>query len=568
MPQAPRPAAAKPSEKFYLTTAINYTNGPPHMGHAYEGVTADVITRYHRRYGRRVFFLTGTDEHGQKIADTAAKNGVRPIDICDKYANAFQELNKRLSIANDFYVRTTMKKHKTTAQAVWKRALDSGDIYLDHYDGYYNVREETYVTENEAKLTDYKDPVSGLPLEKKQEESYFFKMSKYHKPLLDHIKANPGFIQPVERRNEILSRLKEPLRNLSVSRKSFDWGVPIPDGNGHVMYVWFDALTNYLSGCNWPNDDGLWPADCHIIGKDILWFHTVIWPTMLMSAGLPLPKTVYGHGFVSDKTGAKMSKSLGNVIDPHEMISKYGSDAFRFYLVSASPYGSDIPFSEAALQGTQNADLADCLGNLVNRGLALCKKYCASKVPASRTDVVFDVWKTVGNMEKFMQAYKLSDACEQAVRAAHACNKYLQDKEPWNKQCSASDRQIIVKSVLEGIYVLAHLLEPVIPCACATIFEKLNKKPVLISQLSAHFDHLEAGTQVAPSCILFQKAEAGTTEKIAPKKKAKPSKAKPAQGASDAPAAVVDVKQDAIIHSVDIRVGYRLRKISTPAEIP
>ena len=329
-------------EKFYLTTAINYTNGPPHVGHAYEAITSDVISRYHRVYGRQVFFLTGTDEHGQKIADTAEKAGVKPIDICDKYAGQFQDLNAKLSISNDGYIRTTQPHHHKLVQLLWQRVEKKGDIYLDRFSGYYNVREETFITDHDAEQSDFKDPVSGVPLEKREEESYFFKMSKYHDRLVEHIKTHPEFIQPELRRNEILARLREPLRDLSVSRNTFSWGIPVPNGNGHVMYVWFDALSNYLSGVGWPDGQhkSMWPADVHIIGKDILWFHTVIWPTMLMSAGVDLPKTVFGHGFVSDKDGVKMSKSLGNVIDPYDMLQKYGSDTLRFFITRAAPYGN------------------------------------------------------------------------------------------------------------------------------------------------------------------------------------------------------------------------------------
>lgn len=294
------PPSDPSGEKFCITTAINYANGAPHMGHAYEAISADCIARYHRCYGRDVLFQTGSDEHGQKIAEAAETAGCAPIELCDKYVNAFQTLNARTKVSNDVYNRTTSEEHKAACRKLFEMSKANGDIYLDTYEGWYNVREETFVTETDAAAANYLDPVSGKPLKKMKEESYFFRQSRYQSRLIEHIEKNPTFIQPTRRRNEILARLREDeLRDLSVSRTTFDWGIPVPDAPGHVMYVWFDALTNYLTGTGWPtkpNGDGMWPASVHIIGKDIIWFHCVIWPCMLWSAGLPLPKTVFGHG--------------------------------------------------------------------------------------------------------------------------------------------------------------------------------------------------------------------------------------------------------------------------------
>jgi len=329
------------SDTFYITTAINYTNGPAHMGHAYEAATTDVIARYQRLFGdKAVYFVTGADEHGQKIANTAADAGKEPVDICNQYVTGFQVLNQRILITNDDYVRTTSERHKRTARELWKRCHANGDIYLDTYSGWYNIREETFVTDSEAALSDYKDPTSGAPLKKVEEESYFFKMSAYKDKLIKHIEDNPKFIQPEHHRNLILSRLRsDELRDLSISRTTFSWGIRVPEGfnQSHVMYVWVDALSNYLTGVNGlgiPKDGDkltkFWPANVHIIGKDILWFHTVIWPCLLMSAKVPLPKAVFAHGFVNDKEGKKMSKSLGNVVDPHDMLDKFDVDTFRW----------------------------------------------------------------------------------------------------------------------------------------------------------------------------------------------------------------------------------------------
>jgi hypothetical protein len=332
-------------EGFYITTAINYTNGPAHMGHAYEGVTSDVIARYHRFLkDKPTYFVTGSDEHGQKIANTAADLGKKPIDICNQYVTGFKVLNQRALVAADDYVRTTSDRHKHTARELWKKCQAAGDIYLDTYAGWYNVREEAFVTDNDALLSDYKDPTSGLPLKKVEEESYFFKMSKYQKRLIQHIEEDINFIRPEQHRNLILSRLRtDDLRDLSISRMTFDWGISVPEGcnPNHVMYVWMDALSNYLTGVNGlgVNEDGsreglakFWPADVHIIGKDILWFHTVIWPCLLMSANVPLPKSIFAHEFVNDKEGKKMSKSMGNVVDPHDILDKFEVDTFRWYV--------------------------------------------------------------------------------------------------------------------------------------------------------------------------------------------------------------------------------------------
>ena len=343
--------ADPPTSSFYITTAINYTNGPGHMGHAYEATTADVIARYQRSLSSKthaVYFVTGSDEHGQKIAEAAEKEQVAPLEICNKYVTGFQVLNQRLLISNDDYIRTTSARHKRTAQELWLKCAD--DIYLDTYAGWYNVREETFVTETDAALNNYTDPVSGLPYKRVEEESYFFRMSSYQDRLIQYIEVeNPNFIQPVHHKNLILQRLKsEELRDLSISRTTFNWGIPVPEGfhAHHVMYVWMDALSNYLTGVNGLGvNDGLenasgptnslqtlWPANVHIIGKDILWFHTVIWPCLLFAAGLSPPRVVFAHGFVNDKEGKKMSKSLGNVVDPHDMLDQFSVDTFRWYV--------------------------------------------------------------------------------------------------------------------------------------------------------------------------------------------------------------------------------------------
>ncbi|GLD95999.1 hypothetical protein PINS_up004677 [Pythium insidiosum] len=538
---------SKNRERFYLTTAIHYTNGVPHMGHAYENVTSDVIARYHRIFGRDVYFLTGTDEHGQKIAQTAEANGVTPMELCDKYSAIFRQLTTDLNMSNDFFIRTTSDKHKKFVQWIFQRALDNGDIYLGTYEGWYNVREETFVTETEAQQTDFKDPTTGVPYKKMQEKSYFFKMSKYQERLVKHFHENPEFLQPEVRRQEILRRLEEPLQDLSASRTTFSHGIPLPNDPEHVMYVWFDALSNYLSAIDYPNGENAkyWPASVHIIGKDITWFHCVIWPCILMSAGLPLPKRVFAHGFVNAKDGTKMSKSIGNVVDPYDMIGKFGLDSFRYFLVRSSRYGQDMPFSEDDLINIHNAELADTLGNLVHRTVNICKKYANGLVPDAKADHPFDVYTLLHETEIAYKDYALQNACFVLLNALRETNKYLTDKEPWHMK-ENEPRLVVVRTCLEAIYVIAHFLSPIMPATAEKIFSKLNAAPMLLTQLSPDYDNLKVGVEVAIGDILFNKVL--SDEEL--KKQEEAAKAKAAPKPVKAEKAAIP-----LFASLDIRVG-------------
>ena len=567
--------------KFYVTTAINYTNGPPpvhlrcvirvcvyvvcvrlcralieheavlhylaarrHMGHAYEAVTSDVLARYHRAYGRDAFFLTGTDEHGQKIADSAKKAGRTPQEHCDVYAENFQKLNTRLHISNDFYVRTTQQEHSVTVEKIFRKCLDAGDIYLGTYKGWYNIKEELFVTEKDAEAVGYKD-AAGNPLVERNEPSYFFRMSKYHARLVKHIKeSQPTFVQPDSRRKELLARLDGPrgdgkdpdgnpikLLDLSISRttEQLSWGIPVPDDDGHVLYVWFDALTNYLSGVDYwngrnkdaPNGNNAdrWPADVHVIGKDIVWFHCVIWPCMLMSAGVPLPKCVFAHGFVNATDGQKMSKSIGNVIDPNVQLDMYPVDTFRYYLVSPTPYGNDLNYGEAALVNKHNNELGDAFGNLVQRALKMAASYCDARVPAesATTERPFDVAGLRAQTETCMARSAIYDALNLAMQKTRATNEYLTRKEPWKMKgdARAPERRAVVRTLLEAIYVLAHFLAPVMPTAASSTFQYLGTVPCGIAALSQS-DNLKPGTGTAANAaILFPTIEVGgkTVEK-------------------------------------------------------
>lgn len=370
------------ADTFYVSTPIYYVNDVPHIGHAYTTVACDALARYKRAAGYRVFFLTGTDEHGQKVEKAAAERGEKPIDLADRVVTRFQKLWDILEISHTRFVRTTEEDHRRSVQELFRRIQAAGDAYLGEYEDWYCTPCETFWTESQ--LMEGNCPDCHRPTERLKEPSYFFRMSKYQDALLDHVAEHPDFIHPVSRRNEIVSFVKDGLRDLSISRTSFSWGIPVPGDPKHVIYVWFDALTNYITGVGFPSEGGdfatFWPADVHVIGKDILRFHSVYWPTFLMSAGLPLPKQVFAHGWWTVE-GKKMSKSLGNVVDPAAMAEEYGVDAFRYFLLREVPFGLDGDFSRDALVHRINADLANDLGNLVSRVLAMLDKYRQGVVP-------------------------------------------------------------------------------------------------------------------------------------------------------------------------------------------
>jgi len=449
-------------------------------------MSADIIARYHRNAGRDVFFCTGTDEHGMKIARAAEEQNWTPIQLCDHYVGKFQELNAKLQISYDRFIRTTEQQHKDLARLIFQRALDAGDIYKDTYEGWYNVREEKFVTETEASQSDFKDPVSGKPLTKMQEESYFFKMSKYQTQLIEHIKAHPEFIQPEERRHEILERLsRDKLQDLSVSRTTFSWGVPLPNDPKHVMYVWFDALSNYLSAVDYPLGARAryWPANMHLIGKDIVWFHTVIWPCMLFSANVPLPRTVFCHGFINGPDGKKMSKSIGNVVDPWSMLDKYPVDSFRFFLLREGSFGSDINFVEGNLIERHNSELCDGLYNLVNRTLNLAKTATLARVPDVPPVHIFALDEFVARSEEDYARFRLQETLERLWLTINTTNKFLNDRAPW-KDKDPTSRQTTIRSVLEAIYVLAHYLDPFLPESAQRIFAALHTPKRVLGKLS------------------------------------------------------------------------------------
>lgn len=531
--------------RYYVTTAINYCNGWPHIGHAYEALTADVFARFHRLLGQDVFFLTGADEHGQKIAQTAEQEKITPLELCNRHCDGFRALNQRLSVSNDFYVRTTAQRHKAVARRIWEICREKGDIYLGRYEGWYNVREEKFVTDQEAEESNFKDPLSGVPLKKMSEPSFFFKLSKYQDALIKHFQEHPEFVQPQQYRTEIMERLRIELRDLSVSRGSFDWGVECPeaevDGKKHVMYVWFDALINYISAI-----DGIdhsrplsrfWPADMHIVGKDISWFHSVIWPAMLLSAGIPLPKSIVVHGFIAGADGRKMSKSFGNVVDPHDMLDKLPCDTLRWYLCRESPYGDDVKFSEESLRLMHNSDLCDNLGNLVNRSVTLCGGSVPELTPGLVPSLPFDLGELKSLFKEAFDNFRLSEAADLAVRACGATNKWITELEPWKMKAEEQQklRSSSLRLLLEAVYVLAHFFAPFIPEAAEAIFRKIGAAPRPLLELSNTFENLTAGTEVRSGSILFEQLEVTKAPAPSPatspagdaKASAKPEKSKP-----------------------------------------
>ncbi|MCZ6555480.1 MAG: methionine--tRNA ligase, partial [Candidatus Dadabacteria bacterium] len=428
------------SKSFYVTTPIYYVNDVPHIGHAYTTIAADVIARFNRLQGNKVFFLTGTDEHGQKIERTAESNGEKPIELADRVVKRFQNLSDALNITNDDFIRTTEKRHKSAVEEIFRRIEESGDIYLSEYEGWYDVRNEAFITETQYEgimsLPEEKRPT----IEKVKEESYFFRLSKYQDPLLEYYKEHPEFVQPNYRLNEVSRFVEGGLKDLSVSRTTFTWGIPVPGNSKHVIYVWFDALTNYLTGVGFPSDERMfnenWPADVHLVGKDILRFHAVYWPAFLMSAGLPLPKKVFAHGWWTVE-GEKMSKSVGNVVDPYQVVEEFGADVFRYFLLREIPFGQDGDFSKNAIIARVNGELANGLGNLVSRTLGMIEKYFDAVVPEPGGLKVEDesvrdkALSTIELVENEMNEIAFHKALVSLWDFIGDVNKYVDESAPW-----------------------------------------------------------------------------------------------------------------------------------------
>ncbi len=495
--------SAKPS--FYITTAISYVNGVPHLGHAYESILTDVLARFKRLDGYEVMFLTGTDEHGEKVAQTAEQNDMKPCEFADKNAATFIEMTKKLSISNDDFIRTTEERHYKSVQAIWKKLNDNGDIYLGKYEGWYSVREEGYFTEDELTTDDDGNKFTPLGTEAAwvEEPSYFFKLSKYTDRLIEYYSANIDAVQPTSRMNEIVSFLKQDggLRDLSISRHKsrLTWGVPVPDDADHVMYVWLDALTNYITALGYPDEDSenfkkFWPADYHVIGKDITRFHAIYWPAFLMSADLPLPKTIFAHGFIN-VGGTKMSKSIGNVLSPDELIETYGLDQIRYFLMREVSHGSDGNFSHKQAVQRINADLANGIGNLAQRTLSMIHKNCDGKIPAPQdyteadNNLLFDAHNTMFEfVNNTMNSFHINKALEIIMKLVSDSDVYIDEQAPWALKKTDLDRMNTVLYVLaDTIRCLAIIMQPFTPEGASKILDQLD-----VSESERMFKHISA----------------------------------------------------------------------------
>ena len=499
---------------FYLTTPIYYVNDKPHIGHAYTTILADVLTRFHRKTGEDVFFLTGLDEHGQKVQQAAENRGVDPIDHCDEMAPRFLELWKKLHIQNDDFIRTTEKRHVAVVQKILQDVFDSGDIYEDEYEGLYSISEERFITEKEAESGDFRD------IKKIKEKNYFFKMSQYQQPLIDHINKNPKFIQPEHRKNEVLGFLKKPLGDLCISRPKsrLNWGIELPFDSNYVTYVWFDALINYITAVGYNVDEDsfnkYWPANYHLIGKDILTTHSVYWPTMLMSAKLPLPLGIFAHGWwLSGES--KMSKSLGNVVDPLGLIEEYGVDPVRYYLMREMVLGQDASFTMASFIKRYNSDLANDFGNLLSRVSNLLKKFFDGKIPMDEDDspegmiikengikVVSDVWNHIESM-------RVSEAIETTLQYIRSVNKYMETMAPWKLAKSDKDAAgKVLFTAAEALRISAVLLAPVMPNRTQIVLETFNA-----AGSSLEWGGLTPGKSLKKHDVLFPRIDVKKPEK-------------------------------------------------------
>ena len=501
---------------YYITTPIYYPSAKPHMGHAYSSIIADFFARFKKIDGFNVSFLTGTDEHGLKIQRAAKNKGIDTLQFCDEISKTFKDLSKILNLTNTDFIRTTEDRHKISVQNLWKELEKNEDIYLSKYSGWYSVSDEAFYTEDEIEEVDGKKQAisSKSPVEWMDEESYFFKLSKWEKPLLEHYEKNPNFILPISRKNEVISFVKSGLKDLSVSRKSFSWGIPVPNNKEHVIYVWLDALTNYISALNYPDINNqmykdFWPASVHLIGKDILRFHAVYWPAFLLAAKLPLPKRVYGHGWILSGE-EKMSKSKGNILDPLEIINIYGLDPLRYYLLKEVSFGNDGNISEEKLESCINSDLANNFGNLCQRVLSFAEKNCSSIITDykfTKEDLI--ILESLTNIDKiraFIDIQDINQYMSFIVDRLFASNKYFNDQEPWKKKNDKLRLNTIVYTALELIRKITVLLYPVMPQTSIKVLNTFNIKEDQIDFSSLKNNEiLKKGIKINKLDILFKK---------------------------------------------------------------
>ncbi|WP_173931775.1 methionine--tRNA ligase [Chelativorans sp. Marseille-P2723] len=503
-------------ETFYITTAISYPNGAPHIGHAYELIATDALARFQRHDGKDVMFLTGTDEHGVKMLQTARKEGISARQLADRNTPQFQRMAEALNASNDDFIRTTEERHHIASQAIWKAMAEKGDIYLGSYSGWYSVRDEAYYGEEETTVGE--DAVrygpQGTPVEWVEEESYFFRLSAYQERLLRHYEENPDFIGPTERRNEIVSFVRQGLRDLSISRTTFDWGVAVPGDERHVMYVWVDALTNYITAMGYPDTDAVrwryWPADVHVIGKDITRFHAIYWPAFLMSAGIALPKRIFSHGFLFNR-GEKMSKSVGNVIDPFALVDHYGLDQVRYFFLREVPFGQDGSYSHEAIVNRTNADLANDLGNLAQRSLSMIAKNCDGKVPAQGTlsdedrALLTQAAGALGGARDAMERQAIHTALATIFEVVAEANRYFASQEPWALRKTDPKRmETVLYTTAETLRRIAILCQPYMPGSAEKLLDLLAVATE--RRTFAHISDdaaLEPGTPLPPPQPVF-----------------------------------------------------------------